>query len=130
PRVSLNGEVQGRIHTVASAPVLNLSYDGALLEVACSLRVGTFYVLRLVLANGDELLLKSRIVRSAVHGFEIKSGGASLVKYRTAVEFVELTDPQRRGLQTYLRALGGDLSEAEAPGASGEFDTEFDEDLG
>ena len=117
PRVSLNGEVQGRIHTVASAPVLNLSEDGAMLEVACSLRVGTFYMLRLQLKRGAELLLRSRIVRSAVHGFEIKAGGESLVKYRTAVEFVDLTDPQRKALQGYLAGLGG------------QFQTDFDEDL-
>jgi PilZ domain len=117
PRVSLNGEIQGRIHTVAAAPVLNLSEDGALLEVACSLRVGTFYMLRLQLARDAELLVRSRIVRSAVHGFEIKAGGESLVKYRTAVEFVDITGPQKKALQKYLTGLGG------------EFDTEFDEDL-
>jgi hypothetical protein len=52
-----------------------------------------------------------------VHGFEIKAGGESLVKYRTAVEFVDITEPQKTALQKYLTGLGG------------EFDTEFDEDL-
>ena len=49
PRVAVHGEVMGRIHTVASAPFVDLSESGALLEVACALRPGAFYTLRFVI---------------------------------------------------------------------------------
>jgi hypothetical protein len=115
PRVSLRGEVQGRIHTVALAPIIDLSHDGALLEVACSLHPGSVYALRLPLHDHGALTLKSRVIRSAVHGFEIKAGGESLLRYRTAVEFVEVSPEQRSVLEREIVALGGP------------FETEFDE---
>ena len=43
PRVPLKGEVKGKIHTVSAAPVVDLSVEGALLEVPCVLEPKTLY---------------------------------------------------------------------------------------
>lgn len=110
-RVTLGGEVVGRIHTVAAAPVLDLSENGALLEVPCSLRPGTLYALRLLLGPGRQLGLRCRVVRSYIHGFEPKTGGESMVKYRAAVEFVDLQETERTVIQHHLGRAEGILEE-------------------
>ena len=113
-RVPVGGEVEGRIHTVAGAPVIDLSVNGALLEVPCSLRPGTIYPLRLSL--GDEfVVVKGRVVRSFVHHFVPLPGGEAQVNYRTAIEFGDMTQDQRLLL---LRHIGTQV---------GSFDAEFEE---
>jgi len=109
-RVSLSGEVQGRIHTVQSAPVLDISETGALIEVPCSLRPGKVYVLQLPL-GGVTLLLQSRVVRSYVHGIERKSEGETRVQYRTAVQFLNLSDAERSQLRQHIGSIGGAFDE-------------------
>ena len=101
--MSLNGEVRGRIHTVASAPVINISVSGALLEVPCTLQVGTLYTLRLAIQSGDILEIKGRIIRSYVHGFAKNEKGESVIKYRAAVQYHNLSDPNRYALESFLR---------------------------
>ena len=65
PRVPVHGEVMGSIHTVASAPFVDLSETGALLEVTCALKPGSFYRLKFTVPGSGELVLKTRVVRSA-----------------------------------------------------------------
>jgi hypothetical protein len=101
PRVALKGEVQGRIHTVASAPVVDLSLSGALLELDCTLRIGAKYSLRLTVNGSQILQLKGKITRSYVHGFDRNEKGETVIKYRSAVEFLELED----SLETALREI-------------------------
>lgn len=103
----MNGEVQGKIHTVTSAPVLDISEHGALLEIPCALRPGSLYTLRIPFGQGPELGLRTRVVRSYVHGFEQKPGGEAAVKYRTAVEFVALSEHEQRLLQQRIAEFGG-----------------------
>lgn len=92
-RVRVEGEVAGRIHTVNSAPIIDLSETGALLEVPVSLRPGSTYVLRLPFASG--VVVKTRVVRSYVHGLVKLEDGESAVRYRSAVEFLNLADAER-----------------------------------
>ena len=101
--MSLNGEVRGRIHTVASAPVVNISISGALLEVPCTLQIGALYTLRLALHQGDVLEIKGKISRSYVHGFAKNEKGETVIKYRAAVQYQTLSDPNRYALETFLR---------------------------
>jgi hypothetical protein len=122
-RVSLNGEVLGRIHTVTGAPVVNISETGALLEVACVLRPGTVYSLRLALgteARGDpdtaepQMTFKSRVVRCYVHGFQPNAAGEQAVRYRAAVEFLALSEQDKSLLREHLERwrkaeVGSDL---------------------
>jgi hypothetical protein len=108
-RIAVNGDVQGRINSASDAPVLNLSENGALLEVASVLRPGAVYMLRIPLGKGRQLNLKSRVVRSYVHGFQPKTEGESLVQYRAAVEFVDHSDTDRKALREELGQVKGYL---------------------
>ena len=101
--MSLNGEVRGRIHTVASAPVINISVSGVLLEVPCTLQVGALYTLRLAIQSGDVLEIKGKITRSYVHGFAKNDRGETVIKYRAAVQYYKLSDPNRYALESFLR---------------------------
>lgn len=103
PRVSLDGEVRGRIHTVASAPVINISLAGALLEVPCTLSVGASYTVRLAINRNEILEIKGRIVRSYVHGFAKNDKGETVINYRAAVHFQGLPDAVRATLQGFIQ---------------------------
>lgn len=111
PRVSVQGEVLGRIHTSSSAPILDLSETGALLEVSSVLRPGSIYVLRLPLGPEKVMSLRCRVVRSYVHGFQPQKGGETLVRYRAAVEFIETTPQDRTQLRSHLDGMEGSLDE-------------------
>lgn len=111
PRVSVHGEVQGRIHTSSSAPILDLSETGALLEVSSVLRPGSIYALRLPIGPEGVLNLRSRVVRSYVHGFQPQKGGETLVRYRAAVEFIDVSSQDRALLRSHLDGLEGSLDE-------------------
>lgn len=107
PRVPLNGEVQGKIHTVTAAPVIDLSEHGALLEIPCALRPGSLYTLRIPFGEGEEISLRTRVVRCYVHGFERKPSGEAGVRYRTAVEFIALSEREHALLQRRMVEFGG-----------------------
>ena len=106
-RVRVEGEVAGRIHTVQSAPVIDLSETGALIEVPCTLRPGTVYVLRLPL--GTEVVLRSRVVRSYVHGVKRVANGETAITYRSALEFVDLGEKERALIQQQVARRGAVL---------------------
>ena len=109
PRVAVNGEVLGRIHTVSAAPVLDISENGALLEVSSAVRPGSIYLLRLALSHERQLNLKSRVVRTYVHSFQPKEGGESVVTYRAAVEFLDVSEQERAFLREHIGDLRGHL---------------------
>lgn len=102
PRVPVHGEVMGSIHTVASAPFVDLSETGALLEVTCALKPGSFYRLKFNVPGSGELVLKTRVVRSYVEGFKSGPKGETVLLYRTALEFVELLEGERSALRKHL----------------------------
>jgi PilZ domain-containing protein len=102
-RVAVHGDVVGKIHAANPAPIVNLSEKGALVEIECALRPGTVQVLRLPLRTAGELTLRCRVVRSFIHGFDV-AGEESLVRYRSALEFVGLTDEERAALRAHLEA--------------------------
>jgi len=107
-RVALNGEVVGKIHTSAIAPVIDLSETGALVEVRSVLRPGAVHTLRLPLPAGGELTLRAQVVRSFIHGFE-RSGTAeeTPVRYRAALTFIDLTDHDRAAIRQHLARGNG-----------------------
>jgi hypothetical protein len=121
PRVSVHGEVMGSIHTVASAPFVDLSETGALLEVTCALKPGSFYRLKFKIPGTGELVLKTRVVRSSVQGFKSGPKGETVLVYRTALEFVELLEGERTALKRHLSS-----GKSTAPGALDGLEEDFD----
>jgi hypothetical protein len=115
--VPVHGEVMGSIHTVASAPFVDLSQNGALLEANCALKPNSFYRLRFVLPAGRELVLKTRVVRSAIHEFRPGPQGESQLIYRTAVEFIDVPDADLEALEAHL----GSGAAHPSPGALHQF---------
>ena len=112
PRVPVHGEVMGSIHTVASAPFVDLSETGALLEVTCALKPGSFYRLKFNVPGTGEMILKTRVVRSFVQGFKSGPKGETVLIYRTALEFVEVLEGELKSLRRHLGSGKGT-----APGA-------------
>ena len=116
-RVAVHGGVLGKIHATSPAPVVNLSETGALVEVDCVLRPGTVQMLRLPLRGTGDLILRCRVVRSFIHGFDRAAGEESVVRYRAALEFVSLTDEERAALRAQLEErAGGEREDAEMAG--------------
>lgn len=113
PRIDLKGEVSGRIHTIASAPVVNLSASGALLEVPCVLKPRSTYTLRLAFGTSQHLDVKVRVIRSYVHGFDRNEKGENVIKYRAAVEFLGLPDSQRVALEQFIGQMAAHALRAE-----------------
>jgi c-di-GMP-binding flagellar brake protein YcgR len=105
PRVPLKGEVRGKIHTVSSAPVIDLSVEGALLEVPCALTPKSFYTMRLALSPTEHLEIKSKVIRSYVHGFERNAKGETVIKYRAAVQFQAVPDAHKEALYQVVQKL-------------------------
>lgn len=120
PRVPVHGEVMGSIHTVASAPFIDLSETGALLEVTCALKPGSFYRLKFHVPETGDLMLKTRVVRSFVQGFRTGPNGETILLYRTALEFVEVLEGDRDALRRHLGS-----GNHTAPGALDEFGEDF-----
>jgi hypothetical protein len=115
PRVPVHGEVSGRIHTVASAPVLDLSEGGALLEVPCVLRPRSLYSFRLSLGEGKVLTLQSSVVRSYVHSVETIADGETRVQYRAAIQFLNVSEADLALLRERLYAGAQPTAEDNAP---------------
>ena len=122
PRVPVHGEVSGSIHTVASAPFVDLLETGALLEASCALKPGSFYRLRFSIPGSGEVVLKTRVVRSFVHGFRPGPKGENALVYRTAVEFIEILPADRDALHRHL----GSGAENPEPGALKGYGEEFE----
>ena len=105
PRVPLKGEVKGKIHTVSSAPVIDLAVEGALLEVPCALTPKTLYTMRLALSPTQHLEIKGKVIRSYVHGFERNERGETVIKYRAAIQFQSIADDHKEALYQAVQRL-------------------------
>jgi hypothetical protein len=109
PRVPVGHDVVVRIHTANAAPVIDLSENGALVEVASVLRPGTSYALRLTLSQGLHLNITTRVVRTFVHSFTPQAGSETTVTYHAAVEFVGISEQDRELLRAHLESLSGNM---------------------
>ena len=101
----MKGEVRGKIHTVSAAPVVDLSVEGALLEVPCVLKPKTLYTLKLALGPTEQLEVKGKVIRSYVHGFERNERGETIIKYRAAVQFQAVGDAEKEALHKTIERL-------------------------
>ncbi len=95
PRVDLT-DVDGKLHTLADAPIMDVSSVGALLELTCALPRGARYSLKFEMDSGSSLEIIGEVQRSYVHGFDKRDKGGINVRYRAAIEFVDLTAEQKK----------------------------------
>jgi len=102
PRVSLKDR-ESPSRVVAST-IVDLSISGALLEVGSTLQTKSRYIVRLEQAGGQPLELAGEVVRSYVHGFDKDEKGLPAVKYRVAIQFVDLTPETTDDLERLLSA--------------------------
>ena len=117
----LDGEVRARLHSTTTAPLIDLSESGALVEVGGPLRPGSQYIFRLPVPDGGELTLRCRVVRCYIYRFE-HAGEETVACYRAAVTFTEVSDAERVRLDAHLRTYGASSPE----GAPDNFDEELD----
>lgn len=113
PRVPMDGSLKGKLESTVEAVLVDLSLSGALLEVASGLPASRRYGLRLPLQSGDSLELLAEVVRSYVHGFDRQPSGKPAVKYRAALQFVELDEAQTKGLESLIEQSAGSRMRAE-----------------
>lgn len=107
PRVAIDGGLQGEIEAAVTAPVVDLSVSGALIEVPSALPANARYTLKLPMSATETLEIHAEVVRSYVHGFDSVSAGKPAVRYRAALKFLELTDAQSGSLKQLMdRGLG------------------------
>lgn len=100
PRVSLK-ERKSPSRVLAST-IVDLSLSGALLEVGSTLPAKSLYTVRLEQADGRPLELEGEVVRSYVHGFEKDEKGLPAVKYRAAIQFIDVDPETKDELQRLL----------------------------
>ena len=91
--------MQGKIETTIDVPLVDVSLSGALLEMPSALAANTRYRLTV---EGSAFEAEIEVVRSYVHGFDRGDAGQPAVKYRVAIKFVELTEPQQTSLQKLM----------------------------
>jgi len=120
-RVRLNGEVRARIHSATTAPLIDISETGALVEVGGPLRPGSQYVFRLP-SGSRELTLRCLVVRCYIDRFE-RVGEENVPRYRAAVAFADVSASDRDALRAQLRAYAPTPPE----GGPGDFDEELDQ---
>ena len=90
PRVSFEDDHSVSIFTEMATPV-DLSTTGVMLEVSRPLR-GVVARLRLDLGVDRQFNVEGRVVRHFVNRFELCEDGTTIVKYRVAIEFIDLDE--------------------------------------
>jgi hypothetical protein len=106
-RVPAQGEVTGRIHAIKSAPVLNISERGLLIESPAVLRPGSVYTIRLGLDRAKSLSLRARVIRSYVHKVTKQRDGEGLIRYRAALAFEPLSEETTEALLRAIQSMKG-----------------------
>ncbi len=107
PRVPIAGELHGKIETTIDVPLVDVSLSGALLEMPSTLAANTRYRLKVVASDAAAFEAEVEVVRSYVHGFDRGTAGQPAVRYRVAIRFVELTEPQETSLQELMDRRSG-----------------------
>jgi hypothetical protein len=102
PRVSL--KERERPSRVVASTIVDLSLSGALLEVGATLQTKSLYTVRLEQEGGEPIELAGEVVRSYVHGFDKDEKGLPSVKYRAAIQFVDLTPETKDDLEKLITA--------------------------
>jgi len=86
-RWGVGGRLAARALGIPKASLVDISLAGALLEHSNMMRPGTLLFLTLTL-DGQEEVLKCRVIRSVGHRYEVLSTGERDLFYRTGLEFL------------------------------------------
>jgi len=97
---------EGRIAPHYEASLLNISEGGALIEHSHPVRPGTVLLLTLSVPD-QEITLRCGVVRSSEHRFEVRVTGEREHTYRTALEFLGISEDSRVLLDKYIDLLRG-----------------------
>ena len=104
PRISKKSSLAGPAEAAPEISIVDLSLSGALIEVPSTLPQKSHYLLRLPLSDGGGLLeVPGEVVRSYVHGFDKDSSGRPAVRYRAAIQFLDLTAEKRAALEELVK---------------------------
>ena len=113
PRVAIRGGVQGELEPAVTAPLMDLSLSGALVEVPSALPQKARYALKLPAASEGTFEIHVEVVRSYVHGFDTVAAGKPAVRYRAALKFIDVTDEQTETLKKLMESGRSDPIQAE-----------------
>ena len=106
-RWAVEERTAGRITAIYDASLINISVSGALIEHSDLVRPGTLSDLTFVV-RGQEVSLRCRVVRSAVHRAEVRTEGERELIFRTALEFLDMSEDSLRLIAEYLDSLRGE----------------------
>lgn len=104
PRVNVLGGRSGSVSVQQEIALLDLSEGGASLEHAGRFRIGSICFLRLPGPRG-EILLKARVVHSAVTRTTSGQGEETAVLYRSGVEFLDMSPQAIEAIRQMLATL-------------------------
>ena len=105
PRVNILGGLSGTISVHQEVGLVDLSQAGARLEHIGRFRLGSVCFLRLPGPKG-EILLKARVVYSAVTRTTPGQGDEPALLYQSGVEFLDLSPEAVAALRQILATLG------------------------
>jgi hypothetical protein len=95
-RLELLASLRGEVLVFQKMDVRQLSVDGALIETAFPLHLGSLHQFRLTLDEGPALV-SGRVVHS-----HIADVGQDVVVYQSGIEFVELPPPVLRAISAFI----------------------------
>jgi hypothetical protein len=96
PRTELLGRLAGEVSVPAPTLIRDISRNGAQIECAFPLILGSAHELRLHLGD-DSVVVRARVVHSRIADI-----GRDLVRYVAGVEFVELPPYAEAAIAAYL----------------------------
>ena len=103
-RVSIAGQIAGRVRVPLEIRFLDLSLTGTRIEHVSWLQPGSVCALEFPPTLGS-LVLSARVIHSAVVGSEVDKAGYRLLRYRSGLEFSDVTGEQKAVLADVLEKL-------------------------
>jgi PilZ domain len=98
-RLDLPDPAAGEVKIYHSMEIRQLSGGGALIEIGVPLQLNSLHDFRLTLGDRS-VVVKARVVHS-----HISTVASSGVSYHTGIEFVDLSEPVSRVVETFIDTL-------------------------
>ncbi|MFQ5960453.1 MAG: PilZ domain-containing protein [Candidatus Methylomirabilales bacterium] len=100
----VGGRLAARAVGIPKASLVDISLAGALVEHSNMMRPGTLLFLTLTL-DGQEEVLKCRVIRSVGHRYEVLSTGERDLFYRTGLEFLSSSEASLEVIDKSIESL-------------------------